>query len=175
MKSEKFTPEQLKKFGFRLPEKLPFTGFGIHKLTISEVRDHGDHVELFAIPSERYTEDSYITVEGSGRINHCVVVFSTERNYATLTAEGSRIYKTVRGTDEFVRIFKGDFASGSVSEIRHDVQLIGVSILSKAFDLFKVYGGRYARADYKVVKPVDFRSNPHLELTGVWKADGLKF
>ena len=116
MKSEKFTPEKLKKFGFRLPEKLPFTGIGLEKLTISEVQDHGDHVKLFAFPSERYTEDSYITVEGSGRINHCVVVFSTERNYATLTAEGSRIYKTVRGTDEFVRIFKGDFASGSVSE-----------------------------------------------------------
>lgn len=173
MKSEQLTSEQLQKSGFRLPEKLPFTGIGLEKLTISEVQDHGDHVKLFAFPSERYNEGNHIIVDGVGKVNHCMAVLSVPRTYTTLTAEGSRVYKTYYSEDQSVRIFRGNYTSGEVT--RDEVPVIGLSILCKAFDLFKCYGGDYARADYKIVRPPDFRDNPYLELTRVCKVDGLKF
>lgn len=150
---------------------MPFAGFGIHKVTISDVHDYADHVKLFASPVKRFADNEFLVFKDMGHLREFKAVFSVPRDYSTLTAEGHRIYKETSYYNRNVRLFEGD----TVSTAGELVPVIGMSIVCHGHDLFNHRGYGFVIAEYETVTPPSFKDDPYMELISVRLADRLKF
>lgn len=172
--NEPLTIEQLKKFGFRLPERLPFYGFGIQHLQVGGIEDHGEFSRLVLLPSPRYIDGSHIRVEGVGKVNESRVAVDVPRSYETLSCSGC-ITTRDRDCRPLLGVYLHDrkFNQLFEDEAATFFEILAVSFVMKSFDLFSEFGPLFARADYVVVR--EPMGDPYLRLTEVTPRKHLEF
>lgn len=163
------TPEQLKKQGFRLPERLSFCDLAF-RMCVKEIEDHGDFSRLMCQPNTRFVNDNRFTVEGVGKFNEALLIIDTPRSYLSLTCIDHEVTRPVKNDTSFV------FCYDNKNWASSRLDILAVSLVARLFSLDHLMSPSYfkfARADYVVVR--EPMGKPYLSLTTVYPRKHLEF